>query len=64
MTDCTIEMDAQQELLARLQHVQTEIVMIDGLLRKLSSNKIAGRLVANLLETLNAVEALLLVKSV
>jgi hypothetical protein len=63
MTDCTVEMDARQELLARLQQVQTDIVVIDGLLRKVSGNKIGGRLIGNLLEIVNAVEALLLVRS-
>jgi hypothetical protein len=62
MTEATIEMDARQELLVRLERVQTEIVMIDGLLRKVSSNKIGGRLVGNLIETANAIEALLLVR--
>jgi hypothetical protein len=62
MTESIIEMDERQELLARLAQMQTEIVMIDGLLRKVSASKIGGRLVANLIETINAVEALLLVR--
>jgi hypothetical protein len=63
MTDCTVEMDARQQLLERLSRLQTEIVVIDGLLRKVSASKIGGRLVGNLIETANAIEALLMVRS-
>jgi hypothetical protein len=63
MTNCTVEMDARQQLLERLSRLQTEIVVIDGLLRKVSASKIGGRLVGNLIETANAIEALLMVRS-
>jgi hypothetical protein len=63
LTDCTVEMDARQQLLERLSRLQGEIIEIDGLLRKVSGSKVGGRLVGNLIETANAIEAMLLVKS-
>lgn len=62
MTDCTVEMEARQQLLDRLSRLQVEIIEIDGLLRKVSGTKVGGRLVGNLIETANAIEALLLVR--
>ena len=57
-----VEMNPTQELLARLERLQTEIVEIDGLLRTIIKSKVGGRLIGNLIETVNAVEALLLVR--
>ena len=62
MGDCAVVMGAQQRLLERLSGLQVQIVEIDGLLREVVNTKIAARLVANLLETTNAIEAMLLVK--
>jgi hypothetical protein len=58
-----VEMDDKQQLLERLDRLQTEIVTIDGLLRKVAGSKVCARLIANLIETVNAIEAMLLVKS-
>ena len=52
-----------RQLLARLQRLQTEIVEIDGLLREVVRSKLGARLTGNLLETANAIEAMLMVKS-
>jgi CheY-like chemotaxis protein len=58
-----VEMNSRQELLARLDRLQTEIVVLDGLLKSVCGTKVCARLMSNLLETVNAIEALLLVNS-
>ena len=57
-----VEMNPTQELLARLERLQTEIVEIDGLLRTIIKSKVGGRLIGNLIETVNALESMLMVR--
>ena len=49
-------------LLARLEQLQARVIELDGLLCDVVKSKVAARLTANLLETTNAIEAMLLVK--
>jgi hypothetical protein len=62
MTDCIVEMNARQQLLERLSKLQVEIVELDGMMREVINSKVGARLTGNLLETANAIEAMLLVK--